>query len=488
MKRPAYLLTAVLLCLFFPPVYAAPSDSATHSETALRIDALVQSYADRSLFNGSMLVARNGEVIVKKGYGMANFEWEIPNTPDTRFRLGSLTKQFTSMVILQLVDEGKLALEDKLSDRLPYYRKDTGSKVTIHQLLNHTSGIPNYTDIADVLKHGRETLSTRDLVTAWCSRDLEFEPGTKFVYSNSGYVILGALVEEVTGKKYEQVVKEGIFEPLGMKASGYDHYESVISRRATGYDNRLDSIRHAEFVDMSLPHAAGALYSTVEDLLLWDQALYGAKLLSDAGKMKIFTPGQGSYGYGWYIMKAPAGPDKAERQFFRHMGAIFGFSSLILRVPQERILIVLLNNTGGAPLSQISQGIGDILYGREPQVPRQSIARALYKTASEKGAEAAIAQFRDIKAKNAAEYDLGQGEINQLGYALLGTGRVDDAISIFNLNVEAFPGSWKVYDSLAEGYAAKGQKALAIKNYAHSIELNPENTNGIKKLQELVAK
>jgi len=486
--RRASFLTVALLCGFLNAVLAATSD-VSKPDAAARIDAFVQTYVDRSLFNGSILVARGQDVILKKGYGMANFEWQIPNTTDTRFRIGSMTKQFTSMVIMQLVEEGRLSLEDKLADRVPYYRKDTGSKVTIHHLLNHTSGIPSYTNIPNILKeHGRKALSLRDLLTKWCSGDLEFEPGSRFVYNNSGYVILGAVIEEVTGKSYEQVLKERVFEPLGMKASGYDHTESVISHRASGYDNGVNGLRNADFIDMSLPHAAGALYSTVEDLLIWDQALYGTKLVSEAGKSKIFTPGSGNYGYGWFVLKAPVGPGKAERQVIQHAGGIPGFSSLIVRVPEDQIAIVLLNNTGGAPLMPMAQGIGDLLFGREPQLPKRSIARTLNSTIREKGVEAAIAQFRDIKAKNAAEYDLGQGEINQLGYALLRSDRVDDAIAIFNLNVEAFPQAWNVYDSLAEGYAAKGQKALAIKNYAHSIELNPENANGIKKLQELAGK
>ncbi len=486
--RRAIFLTVVLLCGFLNGVSAAPSD-VSKPDSAARIDAFLQSYVDRSLFNGSILVARGGEVILKKGYGMANFEWRIPNTPDTCFRIGSMTKQFTSMVVMQLVEEGRLALEDKLADRVPYYRKDTGGKVTIHQLLNHTSGIPSYTNIPNILKeHGRKALSLRDLVTAWCSADLEFEPGTRFAYNNSGYIILGAVIEEVTGKTYEQVLKERIFEPLGMQASGYDHAESVINHRASGYDNGVSGLRNADFIDMSLPYAAGALYSTVEDLLVWDQALYGTRLLSEAGKSKIFTPGAGNYGYGWFIQKAPVGPGKTERQVIQHMGGIPGFSSLIVRVPEDRIVIVLLNNTGGAPLVPMSQGIGDLLFGREPQVPKRSIARTLSSTIKEKGIDAAVAQYRDIKAKNAAEYDLGQGEMNQLGYGLLRSNRVDDAIAIFSLNVEAFPQSWNVYDSLAEAYAAKGEKALAIKNYAHSIEMNPGNTNGIKKLQGMVEK
>jgi CubicO group peptidase (beta-lactamase class C family) len=360
--RARNFLTAAVAFAFLAVVVLGTPPDVSRSAAATRIDALVQQYVELGQFNGTVLVAQGGGLIVKSGYGMANFEWDIPNTPDTRFRLGSITKQFTSMVVMQLAEQGLLSLDDKLADRLSYYRKDTGSRVSIGQLLNHTSGIPSYTNVPDILKeHGRKPLPLPDLVKTWCSSDLEFEPGSRFAYNNSGYVILGAVIEEATGKSYEQVVKERIFDQIGMRNSGYDHGETLISRRAAGYDNGPDGLRNADFIDMSLPHAAGALYSTVEDLFLWDQALYGTRLISEAAKGKIFTPGQANYGYGWFIQKAPVGPLKAERTILQHGGGIPGFSSLIVRVPEEQLLIVLLNNTGGAPLFAMSQGIGDLL-------------------------------------------------------------------------------------------------------------------------------
>jgi CubicO group peptidase (beta-lactamase class C family) len=481
-------LKVAVVFAFLVSALAAPADAPV-AATAAQIDAYILKYVESGLFNGSILVAKEGQVILKKGYGMANFEWNLPNTSDTRFRIGSITKQFTAALILQLVEEGQLLLEDKLADRLPYYRKDTGSKITIHELLNHTSGIPSYTNVPNIIKeHGRKTMALRDLVTTWCSGDLEFEPGARFAYNNSGYVILGAIIEETTGKSYEQVLAERILGPLGMESSGYDHSETVISRRAGGYDKRLDGFRNAEFVDMSLPHAAGALYSTVEDLFVWDQALQGTKVLSEASKSKMFAPGSNNYGYGWYIRTAPVGPEKAARTVLQHGGSIPGFGSWFVRLPEDGTVIILLNNTGGAPLTAISQGIGDLLYGREPQLPKKPVAPVLYPVIKEKGVEAAVARYREMKAQDPAEYELGERELNQFGYGLLNMGRLDDAIAIFSLNLEAFPQSWNAYDSLAEAYAAKGEKALAIKNYAHSIELNPQNVSGIKKLHGLVEK
>jgi CubicO group peptidase (beta-lactamase class C family) len=184
-------------------------------------------------------VAENGKVIFKKGYGMANMEWNIPVETDTKFRLGSITKQFTSMLILQLVQEGKIKLEGKLTDYLPDYRKDTGDRITIHHLLNHTSGIPSYTGLPNFFQEiSRNPYSVSDFVKKFASGDLEFEPGGKWNYNNSGYFLLGAIVERVTGKPYEQALKERILDPVGMKNTGYDHYDTILAKRAAGYEKR----------------------------------------------------------------------------------------------------------------------------------------------------------------------------------------------------------------------------------------------------------
>src|ERR1044072_7260449 len=226
-------------------------------------------------FNGIALVAENGKVIYKQGFGMANMEWEIPNTPETKFRLGSITKQFTSMLILQLVEQGKIKLDAKLSDYLPDYRKDIGGKVTIHHLLTHTSGIPSYTGLPKFFEDvSRNPYKVSEFVKKYASGDLQFEPGSKFSYNNSGYFLLGAIIEKVTGKPYEQVLKENILDPIGMKNTGYDHHNTIIPKRASGYTRTPDGYTNAAYLDMSIPYAAGSLYSTVEALYLWDQALY----------------------------------------------------------------------------------------------------------------------------------------------------------------------------------------------------------------------
>ncbi|MGZ8843446.1 MAG: serine hydrolase domain-containing protein, partial [Pyrinomonadaceae bacterium] len=225
--------TAFALALF---AVLAFQSSVFAQDKAAKIDQLISLHHKYGQFNGSVMVVDNGKVIYKKAVGLANMEWNIPNAPDTKFRLGSITKQFTATLILQLVEQGKIKLDGKLIDYLPDYRKDTGAKVTVHNLLSHTSGIPSYTSLPGFFANvSRNPFTVDEFIKKYTSGDLEFEPGTKFVYDNSGYFLLGAIIEKVTGKPYEQVLKENIFDPVGMKNSGYDQWKTIIGKRATGY-------------------------------------------------------------------------------------------------------------------------------------------------------------------------------------------------------------------------------------------------------------
>jgi CubicO group peptidase (beta-lactamase class C family) len=350
---------------------AQAPDRAASQAKARKIDELMTLYNSLGQFNGAVLVAEKGEVIFKKGYGLANIEWDIPNAADTRFRLGSITKQFTSMLIMQLVEQGKLKLDGKITEYLPDYRKDTGDRVTVHHLLTHTSGIPSYTDQPGFFPNvSRNPYKVGEFVTKHASGDLRFEPGSKFAYNNSGYFLLGAIIEKVTGKTYEEVLKEKIFDPLGMKDSGYDHSDTVMKKRAAGYEKRPSGIINAPYLDMSLPYAAGSLYSTVEDLYLWDQALYTDKLISAKSKELIFKPFLDNYAYGWSVAKAKVGNTEETVSSIGHGGGINGFNTLIQRLVDDRHLIVLLNNTGGTKLGEMSRAIAGILYGKPYDLPK----------------------------------------------------------------------------------------------------------------------
>ena len=456
---------------------------------AAKIDALASTYADYGLFTGTVLVSMHDEVIFKKGYGLANREWNIPNAPDVKFRLGSITKQFTSMLVMQQVARGAIKLDGHLADYLPYYRKDTGSKVTVHQLLTHTSGIPSYTDNPKFFPEvSRDYYAVDEFVTKFCSGDLEFEPGTKFHYDNSGYFLLGAILEHVTGASYEALLRSQILDPLGMKDTGYDHFADVLPKRATGYQQDLGEIDNSPYLDMALPFAAGALYSTVEDLYRWDQALYTDRLLPPDLKAKMFTPALEHYAYGWGVRQVAETEPGGGKTIIAHEGGINGFNTLEERVVDDHALIVLLNNTPGANLGEIAAGIRAILYGREPAAPKRPLVTTLGDTIIRRGSEAAVIQYRDLWQNHRAEYDFAEPRLNELGYTLLRRDRTVDAIAIFKLNVEEYPKSGNVYDSLAEAYEKSGQKDLAVANYRKSLEIDPKNQHGRERLKALEAR
>lgn len=325
-------------------------------DTAARMDELVQSYVTAKQFMGSVLVWQQGKILLSKGYGSANLEWEIPNSPATKFRLGSITKQFTAASILLLEERGRLKAEDPVKK----YMADAPAawdKITIFHLLTHTSGIPSFTSFPDY--HSTEAIATtpENLVARFRDKPLEFQPGEKWNYSNSGYALLGYLIEKVSGQSYAEFVQQNIFSPLGMKDSGYDSNSAVIARRAAGYAPGASGLVNAGFIHMTIPFSAGALYSTTEDLLKWEQGLFGGKVLSAASLAKMTTPFKQDYAFGLSV-SANHGYKVIE-----HGGGIEGFSTQLSYYPDDKLVVVVLGNIIGRFPSEIAARLGDIVHG-----------------------------------------------------------------------------------------------------------------------------
>jgi len=452
----------------------------THAkDRTQKIDELVSLYHEEGMFEGAVLVAEDGKVIYKKAFGLADREWGVPNTSDTKFKLASLTKQFTALLVMQLVEEGKIELEGKITDYLPGYRKDTGEQVTIHQLLTHTSGIMNINRVPGFWPDSvRANIPHDRFLRTMCSGDLDFEPGTQFSYCNTGYYLLATIVEEITGKDYAEVLRERIIRPLAMENTGVDDPELILPKRAAGYTIDVDTYSNAPHYSMAAFKGAGSLYSTVEDLYLWDQALYTDVLLSKKYRDIMFTPYMNGYacGIGVGLKQIGTGPDSV--LVMGHSGDIAGHSSRIVRLTRDRHTIILLqNNQKWQMLGDMSGAITAILYDTPHEQFKKSIARELAMTIREKGIESAIVRYREIREHYPAEYELGENELNTLGYSLMSRGDVKDAIEMFKLNVETYPDLWNVYDSLGEAHLRNGDRALAEKNYNKSLELNPQNTS-----------
>ncbi len=336
-----------------------------------KLDEFLKASHDVQKFQGAVLVAKKGVPILSAGYGMANIELNAPNTDQTEFLIGSVTKQFTATCIMQLVEAGKLKVTDTLTKILPDYPKENGDKITIKNLLTHTSGIPNYTDMPDLDRRKFVPITVDSLIASFSSLPLQFEPGARFSYSNSNYVILGAIIEKLSGEKYADYLNNHIFGPLKMTHSGYTDNRAILPGRAEGYfQDDSDKLVNADRVEMSFPFSAGALYSDVGDLSIWDQALYTNKLLSKKSREEMFTPYRDNYGYA-FVNDTIFG----HRRIW-HNGAIDGFHSAICRFIDDSLCIIVLSNNLSSPVEMISQELAAIVFGQPYDVPvvKQPIA------------------------------------------------------------------------------------------------------------------
>lgn len=335
-------ISAFLLILAFSLAPAgaatAPSDLAAYADQLLA----VAFPADQP--GAAAIVVKNGQVVLRKGYGMANLELGVPDSPDMVFEIGSVTKQFTAAAILLLAEQGKLRLEDDITKYLPDF-PTPGETVTIEHLLTHTSGVPSYTGMPEWFARVREDMKLEDLIGLFKGKPLDFKPGEQTRYSNSGYILLGAIVEKASGKSYEQFVEEEIFQKLGMSHSRYGHAEELVPLRAAGYSRDGEGFRPANYLSMTQPYAAGSLMSTVDDLALWDRALAGETLLKKASIERMFTSAkltsgrQIRYGYGIGVTELEG------KRVQEHGGGIFGFVCYVMRVPEERLFVAILANT-----------------------------------------------------------------------------------------------------------------------------------------------
>lgn len=324
------------IVLIFSLFWILASSFAQNLNT-IRLDSIMQAYTNQNMFSGNILVYQKGKKVFSKSYGYADVEKKILNTEQTPFCLASVSKQFTAMAIAILVEQNKLKLEDKLTKFIPDY--PNGDKITVHQLLTHTSGIHNFTDDKEYDGIKTKEMSLKETIEIFKNKPLDFESGSKFSYSNSGYILLSYIIEVASKKSLSDFLKKEIFNKLGMKNSGYYPKTNQIPKNAAqGYSlNSQDQYEKALFVPRSIPAGAGGLYSTTEDMLKWHEALNTEKLVKKEMLTKIFTPEKDNYAYGWMIRKQPVSVQM-------HTGGIEGFSTVIARLPEENSCLIILRN------------------------------------------------------------------------------------------------------------------------------------------------
>jgi CubicO group peptidase (beta-lactamase class C family) len=342
-----------------PPDFAAKA--AAYMKARVRVTG----------FSGAVLVAHEGRAIFRKGYGLANHEFGVANTPRTKFRIGSVGKQFTAAAILLLEQRGKLSVTDLVSRHLPDWPK-AWDAVTLHHLLSHTGGLPRLTTQAllDVSALSRVAPAPfrgiRDLFKPGEElQPLDFQPGENWAYSNVGYIVLGMVVEKVSGRPYRAFLRNELFGPLRMTDTDCEEPGMIMKRRASGYTRIDGTLANASYVDMRFPGGAGAVYSTVEDLLLWDRALTSHRLLSPAATSKLFTLVRSEYAYGWWVQT------KFQRRAQWHRGNVSGFVAIIARYPDERLFIAVLSNVDRTQVRATATELAAIALGAHYDLPRE---------------------------------------------------------------------------------------------------------------------
>ena len=482
LKQSLRMVTALSsLLMWCAVVHAVPAN-----ETA-EIGALMTTMYQRGQFNGVILVAVHGSTIYCKGFGKANFQTGADFTPETPSDIGSVTKQFTAMAIMILAERGRLSYDDPVSKFIPEFSRSAHlSQITLRQLLNHTSGIPDYGDLG-IDDSG---LDQQGLIAALLKKDDLFaKAGLKYRYSNPGYALLAIVVERVSGRRFGEFLKQEIFAPIGMgNTFVYESPTIKNGRAAVGYGQFGQ-------VDDGGPTAIpgdGGIYSTVDDLFEWDQALYTERLVRQSTLAEAFTPGKvqevisnfgfgrDTYGFGWNI------EEDGGSKYLWHQGSHAGFRAFIGRRLADRVTVIMLTNKGNSKRQDINTAIQNILADKSYVLPKQSGAEKLYRTIHESGIQAALQQYKALKKAKSDDFDLGESELNTLGYQLLyGDRRVSDAVAIFKLNAIEHPWSSNAFDSLGEAYRANGKRNLAIVSYRLAILLDPANGHAAGELKEL---
>ena len=356
MKRLTYILFALLLEISF--IYGQVKN------LEMKVDEYLKPYLETGNFSGSLLIARGGKIILAKGYGMANYEHDVPNTLKTKFHLASVSKSFTAAAIMILEEKGMLNVNDPLTKFIPGY--PNGEIITIHHLLTHTSGIPNVNVFPDYKQNSRFPQTLDSLVAMFKHKPLNFKPGEKYSYSNSNYNLLAYIIVKISGESYGDFLKKYIFDPLDMKDTGHHGYSgTIIKHSADGYSPiGVADIEKAPYIDWTIKTGNGSLYSTVEDLYKWDRALYTEKILGKQTLAKIFKEHIENVGYGWFIHKHPYG-----REIYIN-GRSPGFTSYLGRFIDQDLCIIVLGNIYNSVTTPIGRDLAALVLGYPYEIPK----------------------------------------------------------------------------------------------------------------------
>ena len=372
MRRPFPFFKPVKVALFSLLLAFSIQDAYAQrvnipADLSAKIDAYVRPYVDSNNFSGAILVAQGDKILFRRGYGLANYELAVPNTPETRFHIASISKSFTAAAVLMLERRAQLSAGDPLSKFIPDY--PNADKITLHDLLTHRSGIPNVNNLPVYTERSRMRLSLPEIIQLFKHEPLDYAPGARFHYSNSNYNLLAFVIEKVSGQTYGAFLRQNIFQPLAMTGTGNDDgSDQLIENRASGYvPAGMQEVENAPYLNWSIKTGNGSLYSTVDDLYKWDRALYTDKVLGARSREKMFTD-YGGFGYGWFV----------RQQFGRRVTAINGrspgFTSSLERFVDDDVCIALAANTYSGLTQTMADDLAAIVFQQKYQVPKAGVA------------------------------------------------------------------------------------------------------------------
>jgi CubicO group peptidase (beta-lactamase class C family) len=457
-----------------PQVIAQQNNQLTNSSLVKWVDTYMSNTVQFDHFSGAVLLARKGQVFYEKYFGLANRELNVANHRHTKFLIGSVSKQFTAAAIMLLHDKGMLNLDDpihKYLDSCP----SAWQAIKIRHLLNHTSGLINFTSLEEasgkflMVPHTHEEI----VQLAW-NKPLESEPGEKFKYNNTGYYLLGIVVEKVSGKKFPEFVHENILSEIGLHNTGFDRETTVLKDRASGYFLSNEKVFYNTYrSDMSNLFAIGGMYSTVRDLLKWQQALFGGRIISKSSLGASLVPIKSNFGFGWVIDSLGS----VKRVY--HDGGVMSFSSSLHYLPAEDLTIIAISNSGedgGIRVAyDIAGKVGNHLAtirGMQPELMQQK-------------ADVCFAMIKKYR-EGFPMFDVGESKIEEIGNYLALMKRQKQAVEVFRLNTLLYPSSAQAYYNLASAYYVSGEKELERKNLLKCLELDPLHKEAAKKMSNVV--
>lgn len=445
----------------------------------------MKAYHSYNMFEGAVLVAENGEIVYEEAFGLANREWNIPNTVQTKFMLGSVSKPLTATLALIQVQKGLLSLDSTIDVYLPEFMNKPAAKVTIRQLLAHTSGLPNYDVISDFFPRiSRQKFSREEYVKVFIDLPLAFEPGTQYSYSSWGYFTLGYIMEKVTDKSYSDLMAQDIFEKAGMHNSGSYYHTQIVPNRATGYDYSFGGFTSSDFRDQTNTMGTGDIYSTVEDLFKFHLALSNNTLLNKELTEQMFRPGiaLARYGFGWFNQPFKyTATDSVASNF--HLGMTEGFISFMRRIPSTNSMVVILCNSSPTDFFGITNNLLKVLYNVPVKV-KQPVHKKIETLIGTVGAEKAVEAYKIMKT-DTAHYYIDWISMNFLAQQLYELKRYEEARIISENNVLEFPNRDLVLVTMGNIYLALNRKQDAIAFYKKALAITPVYEEARNRLREL---